>query len=206
MKQHTASDIVFKSDLSTRARIVFMYLSYRSNKENTCFPSIKTIARECGMAVSTVKRALNDLDISGYIEKNPRFRDDNGQTSNLYILIEGKSNEDVTVQEEDILKEPMQYKVSVEIKEYIEKNQAFAASNEAEQTGNHEQPMSNTLRQMSERLNWPGHERGGVHINRIQAPFALEKPQSFPTVCRHDSSYPTGEPPPSSITQYRELE
>jgi DNA-binding transcriptional MocR family regulator len=65
-----------------------MYLSYRSNKENTCFPSIKTIARECGMAVSTVKRAMGDLDYTGYIKKNPRYRDDNGQTSNLYTLVE----------------------------------------------------------------------------------------------------------------------
>jgi predicted transcriptional regulator len=95
MKQHTASDIVFKSDLSTRARVVFMYLSYRSNKENTCFPAIKTIAKECGMAVSTIKRALSDLAEAGYIKKDPRYRDDNGQTSNLYTL-----TDDVLLMEE----------------------------------------------------------------------------------------------------------
>jgi predicted transcriptional regulator len=87
MKQHTASEIVFKSTLSTRARVVFMYLSYRSNKENTCFPAIKTISRECGMGVSTVKRALSDLCDEGYIKKDSRYRDDNGQTSNLYTLM-----------------------------------------------------------------------------------------------------------------------
>ena len=87
MKQHTASEIVFKSTLSTRARVVFMYLSYRSNKENTCFPAIKTIGRECGMGVSTVKRALSDLCDEGYIKKDSRYRDDNGQTSNLYTLM-----------------------------------------------------------------------------------------------------------------------
>lgn len=95
MKQHTASNIVFKSDLSTRARIVFMYLSYRSNKENTCFPSIKTISKECGMGISTVKRALNDLCDEDYVKKDPRFRDDNGQTSNLYTLADEVPTGDV---------------------------------------------------------------------------------------------------------------
>ena len=64
-----------------------MYLSYRSNKENTCFPAIKTISRECGMGVSTVKRALMDLCDDGYIRKDSRYRADNGQTSNLYTLV-----------------------------------------------------------------------------------------------------------------------
>lgn len=201
MKQHTASDIVFKSDLSTRARIVFMYLSYRSNKENTCFPSIKTIARECGMAISTVKRALNDLDLSGYIEKNTRFREDNGQTSNLYILIEGNVNEDVAIQEE-----PIQYEESAEIQEHIEGNQEIAASKEAEKTENPEQSITNKLRQMPERQNWSDHGRGGVQILSIQAGFEFIKTVLLPAEYKSESPYQTGEPPPSSITWCRELE
>lgn len=200
MKQHTASDIVFKSDLSTRARIVFMYLSYRSNKENTCFPSIKTIARECGMAVSTVKRALNDLDLSGYIEKNSRFRDDNGQTSNLYILIEGKVNESVAVLEEDVPEEPIRYQEPAEIHEHTGENQVVAASREAEQTENVKQPIVNTLRQRSERQNWSGHERGGVQVSSVRADFEFMKTGLFPAKYKPDSPCPTGEPPPSSIT------
>ena len=41
-----------------------------SNKEGTCFPSIKTIAAECGYGVTTVKRALDDLLEAGYIQKS----------------------------------------------------------------------------------------------------------------------------------------
>lgn len=206
MKQHTASDIVFKSDLSTRARIVFMYLSYRSNKENTCFPSIKTIARECGMAVSTVKRALNDLDIAGYIEKNPRFRDDNGQTSNLYILIEGKVDEDVAVHDGDIPEEPIQHKVYAGINEKTEIKPAVVASNEPVEAESIEQSRASTSLQMPERENWSGHDRGGVQISSKRADFEFVKTGLFSAKYKSDSPCPTGEPPPGSITWYRELE
>ena len=78
----------FCSDLKPRARLVLQCLILHSNKEGTCFPSIKTIAAECGYGVTTVKRALDDLLEAGYIQKAPRFdeRKNGGQTSNLYTL------------------------------------------------------------------------------------------------------------------------
>ncbi len=78
----------FKSELKPRARLVLNCLALHSNKEMTCFPSIKRIAKECGYSVSTVKRALNDLEELGYIEKIERYdeRKNGGQTSNLYVL------------------------------------------------------------------------------------------------------------------------
>lgn len=79
---------VFGSDLKSRARLVLQCLIYHANKEGFCFPSIKTIATECGYGLSTIKRALNDLCEAGYIEKTARFdeRKNGGQTSNLYAL------------------------------------------------------------------------------------------------------------------------
>ena len=79
---------VFGSELKPRARLVLQCLVYHANQEGTCFPSIKTIAAECGYGLSTVKRALNDLCEAGYIEKTVRFdeRKNGGQTSNLYTL------------------------------------------------------------------------------------------------------------------------
>lgn len=81
---------VFGSDLKPRARLVLQCLIYHSNKDGFCFPSIKTIAAECGYGLSTIKRALNDLCEAGYIEKTARFdeRKNGGQTSNLYALAE----------------------------------------------------------------------------------------------------------------------
>lgn len=81
---------VFGSDLKPRARLVLQCLIYHANKDGFCFPSIKTIAAECGYGLSTIKRALNDLCEAGYIEKTARFdeRKNGGQTSNLYMLAE----------------------------------------------------------------------------------------------------------------------
>ncbi len=81
---------VFGSDLKPRARLVLQCLIYHANKDGFCFPSIKTIAAECGYGLSTIKRALNDLCEAGYIEKTARFdeRKNGGQTSNLYALFE----------------------------------------------------------------------------------------------------------------------
>lgn len=79
----------FHSDLKPRARLVLNCLILHANQDGECFPSIKTIAAECGYGVSTVKRALNDLCDAGYLQKQARFdeRKKGGQTSNLYILI-----------------------------------------------------------------------------------------------------------------------
>lgn len=78
----------FQSDLKPRARLVLNCLILHSNQEGACFPSIRTIAAECGYGVSTVKRALGDLLEAGYIEKEARFdeRKRGGQSSNLYTL------------------------------------------------------------------------------------------------------------------------
>jgi len=200
MKQHTASDIVFKSDLSTRARIVFMYLSYRSNKENTCFPAIKTIARECGMGVSTVKRALNDLLENGYVQKDPRFRDDNGQTSNLYTLVEEKA---VDVQSEntvELLDSGWQEDIAHggEIEETLvasDSETLFSADATVESSRESELlwPWSDFFRDALEGVQYFGNKRDS-RIRNISGEAAT---------FNVNGSYPTGEPPPSSIMGYR---
>ena len=52
---------IYSSDLSHRARSVYMYLKDRADRDGKCWPAIKTIARELGLSSSTVKRALDDL-------------------------------------------------------------------------------------------------------------------------------------------------
>jgi DNA-binding transcriptional regulator YhcF (GntR family) len=82
---------IYASNLKSRAILVMNYLIFRANKEGTCFPSIKTIAKECHISVNTVKRALDDLIKAGYVQKCARFiKEKNGaQTSNLYTLSAG---------------------------------------------------------------------------------------------------------------------
>lgn len=45
---------VYQSDLSHRARAVYMYLKDRSDAEGQCWPAIKTIGAELGLSRSTV--------------------------------------------------------------------------------------------------------------------------------------------------------
>ena len=49
---------IYNSNLSHRAKSVYMYLKDRADSEGRCWPAIRTIALELGLSRSTVKRAL----------------------------------------------------------------------------------------------------------------------------------------------------
>ena len=78
---------IYMSDLSHRARAVYMYLKDRADSEGRCWPAIKTIAVELGLSRSTVKRALDDLCHAGLLTKDPRWRENGSYTSNLYQIL-----------------------------------------------------------------------------------------------------------------------
>ena len=73
-------------ELSPRAKSVLIYLKDHANKQGTCRPGIKTIAAGCSLSRSTVKRALNDLEKAGLVEKSSRWRENGSLTSNLYRI------------------------------------------------------------------------------------------------------------------------
>jgi DNA-binding MarR family transcriptional regulator len=77
---------LYSSELPHRAVAVFMYLSDRSDKDGKCYPAIGTIARELKLSRSTVKRALADLEKSGRIRREQRWRENGGKSSNLYYV------------------------------------------------------------------------------------------------------------------------
>lgn len=79
-------DPIYHSDLSHRARAVYMCLRDHADSEGKCWPGIKTIARELNLSRSTVKRALEDLYQAKLVVKESRKRDNGGVTSNLYTL------------------------------------------------------------------------------------------------------------------------
>ncbi|MBP3509316.1 helix-turn-helix domain-containing protein [Oscillibacter sp.] len=78
---------IYHSELSHRARAVYMYLKDHADKQGRCWPGIKTIAAELSMSRSTVKRALDDLCKEGLISKEPRWRENGSYTSNLYKIL-----------------------------------------------------------------------------------------------------------------------
>ncbi len=77
---------VYKLELTQRATLVAFYLINRADQENTCFPGVKTIAKECHMSTRTVQRALNDLEEVGFLKRESRFHEMGGQRSNMYYL------------------------------------------------------------------------------------------------------------------------
>ena len=77
---------IYAEAVPGRAKAVYVYLADRADKEGTCFPAYKTIAHDMGLSVSTVKRAIADLEEAGCIKKTARFHVRNGRRSNLYQL------------------------------------------------------------------------------------------------------------------------
>ena len=55
-------EIYADPDLPHRARTVYMYLRDRAGG-GSCWPGVKTIARDLHLSPRTVQRALNDLDV-----------------------------------------------------------------------------------------------------------------------------------------------
>ena len=72
-------------ELSARAKIVCLYLHDRANGEGESWYAIGTIAADLALSRST-SAALSDLVRLGRVEIQPRYRENGGQTSNLYRL------------------------------------------------------------------------------------------------------------------------
>ncbi len=67
------------------AFMVYCYLKRCHNAENGCFPSKATIANECGIAESSVDKALKELQEAGIVSVQHRYGNGH-QKSNLYKL------------------------------------------------------------------------------------------------------------------------
>ncbi len=74
------------NSLPHRAKAVYMYLQDRMDTERKCWPGIRRIAADLRLSRTTVKRALRELEQSGYLRRIQRIRENGGSTSNLYIV------------------------------------------------------------------------------------------------------------------------
>ena len=76
---------VFNDDeLTSTQKLVYYCLCRFQGEHVDCFPSHQTIAKQCKIHVSTVKRAIDVLIRRRYIEKILQKRPDGGNTSNKY--------------------------------------------------------------------------------------------------------------------------
>lgn len=95
MLAKTSKDIFLRSDLSRAEKVVYFALSTFTGRENTCFPSHKSIAKRASYSVSTVKRALLRLREMGLIMWRNCFDRDHARLRNRYHVAE--PNDQVTV-------------------------------------------------------------------------------------------------------------
>ena len=76
-------------DLELKPRDFFVYcclLRHSDNKNGSCFPSRRVIAKECGIDRKTVDYAIENLSDLGLVTKIQRHRENGTRTSNLYYV------------------------------------------------------------------------------------------------------------------------
>ena len=83
---------IYSSELPHRAVAVYMYLHDRADRDGKCCPAIGTIARELKLSRSTVKRAIANLEKSGCLSKELRWRENGGKSSNMFYLTQHDSS------------------------------------------------------------------------------------------------------------------
>ena len=80
-------NFLYAMDLPHRAKLIYLYLNDRKNKDNVSWPGINTIARDLSLSRTTVKRAIQDLEAAGLVRKEAHYRANGSATSNRYYLI-----------------------------------------------------------------------------------------------------------------------
>ena len=78
---------IYEAELPHRAVAVYLYLKDRADQEGTCYPAMGTIAKELHLSISTVKRAISDLERNGFIRKKQRWRENGGRSSLLFEIL-----------------------------------------------------------------------------------------------------------------------
>ena len=76
-----------RDELPQRAKLVYIYLCDRQDKEGKSWPSVKRIAKDLSISEKTVRRAVQDLEKAGLIRKEYAYRKNGSHTSNRYYVL-----------------------------------------------------------------------------------------------------------------------
>ena len=68
---------------------MYLYLEDRANAKGECWPSIKKMAGELKLSVSTIRRGIKDLEKEGLLETKQRYRKNGGNSSLAYTIKKG---------------------------------------------------------------------------------------------------------------------
>jgi DNA-binding transcriptional regulator YhcF (GntR family) len=78
---------IFEANVSGSARLVYAYLCKCADREGKSYPSHKTIGSVCGIGVTTVKKALSEIEGAGFITIRGQARPDRGRRANIYTIV-----------------------------------------------------------------------------------------------------------------------
>jgi predicted ArsR family transcriptional regulator len=78
---------IFDVPVSGSAKLTYAYLCKCANRDGKCYPSHKAIAAAAGVCVTTVKKALAELEKAGLIAVRGQARPDCGRRTNIYTLV-----------------------------------------------------------------------------------------------------------------------
>ena len=79
-----AFEMIYRDEVSAKAVSVFRYLLDRQGSHEYCFVSHRRIAADLKISVSTVKRALDELERKGYVDIEQQRRANGSRCSNVY--------------------------------------------------------------------------------------------------------------------------
>ncbi len=75
-----------KQELKCHEKMVLMMLANRADPEShSCFPSMGTLSKDCGMSMVQARRAVAALEKAGLLTRSAQVRS-YGQTANLFTL------------------------------------------------------------------------------------------------------------------------
>jgi hypothetical protein len=77
---------VWAHALPSTHKLVLIALADMADDAGHCWPSIKTVAKHCGISTRSVRRILRDLEDQRLLTAELRQREDGSRTSNLYRL------------------------------------------------------------------------------------------------------------------------
>jgi predicted transcriptional regulator len=78
---------IFDAPVSGSAKLAYAYLCKCADPDGKSYPSHKAIAAAISACVSTVKKAISELDLEGFIAVRGQARPDSGRRANIYTVI-----------------------------------------------------------------------------------------------------------------------
>ena len=79
-----AFEMIYRDEVSSKAVSVYRYLLDRQGKNEFCYVSHRRMAGDLKISVSTVKRALDELERKGYVGIEQQRRANGSRCCNIY--------------------------------------------------------------------------------------------------------------------------